>query len=613
MGKQTASKRQSLHKKHKVEKKIAEHHRKLRKAARDHPNISKSKKDPGIPNLWPFKEEMLHKIEMAKQKATDEKKRKRELRKVEQQRDLASMAMEARQRDEEFNRKQEVKRQLKEQQGSFQKEIKDNSLKAFYREVKKVIDSADVILQVLDARDPLGCRCLEVEQMILERYTGKKIVLILNKIDLVPKENVMLWLKYLRNFYPTLAFKCSTQSQKRNLGQSSVQPEAASKELLNATESLGAEQLLQLLKNYSRSLNIKTSVNVGIIGYPNVGKSSLINSLKRTRSVGVGATPGFTKVAQEVHLDKNVKLLDSPGIVPIRGAIDDNIILRNVVKLEKITDPIAPIDSILQRCSKEQILTIYEIADYNNTTEFLTSIANKRKKIIRGGVVDLKSAAISVIRDWTGGKIPFYTQPPKTHPTATKGATIVSQFSEEFNIDQSDLISSLREKKSSEFASLQSNLKSGEVDTSMFDNLEEEEMEDDEDMDDDEEEMEEEEMEDEDEDEDDDEDEMDDDEESILQYQQKLLAQQKQVVATKTGTVVNNGPKGKVQNLKDENDQFNPQSNKSNKKNAKKLKKKYGLVTTSTNKNVRQDQDDDDEEQYEDDGEDDIDEDDVFN
>ncbi|KAF2077292.1 hypothetical protein CYY_001417 [Polysphondylium violaceum] len=608
MGKQTASKRQSLHKKHKVEKKVAEHRRKIRKLARDNPKLTKSKKDPGIPNLWPFKEEMLHKIEMAKQKASDEKKKKKELRKVEQQRDLASMAMEAKQRDEEFNRKQEVKRQLKEQSGSFQKEIKDNSLKAFYREVKKVIESADVILQVLDARDPLGCRCLEVEQMILERYTGKKIVLILNKIDLVPKENVMLWLKYLRNFYPTLAFKCSTQNQKRNLGQSSVQPEAASKELLNATESLGAEQLLQLLKNYSRSLNIKTSVNVGIIGYPNVGKSSLINSLKRTRSVGVGATPGFTKVAQEVHLDKNVKLLDSPGIVPIRGAIDDNIILRNVVKLEKITDPIAPIDSILQRCSKEQILTIYEIADYSNTTEFLTSIANKRKKIIRGGVVDLKSAAISVIRDWTGGKIPFYTQPPKANPTG-KAATIVSQFSEEFNIDQTDLISSLREKKSSEFASLEASDKSGQVDTSMFDNLEEEEMEED-----DEEEMEdddEEEMEEEDEDDDEDEeDEMDEDEDSILQYQQKLLQQQKQVVSA-TSKAISNGPKGKVQNLKDENDQYNPQSNKSNKKNAKKLKKKFGLITTSTGKNVRQDEDD--EEQVDDDDEQDIDEDDVFN
>jgi nuclear GTP-binding protein len=61
---------------------------------------------------------------------------------------------------------------------------------------------------------------------------------------------------------------------------------------------LGASTLLSLLKNYCRSQNIKTSITVGIIGYPNVGKSSLINSLKRSKAVGVGATPGFTKVMQ---------------------------------------------------------------------------------------------------------------------------------------------------------------------------------------------------------------------------------------------------------------------------------------------------------------------------
>jgi nuclear GTP-binding protein len=72
----------------------------------------------------------------------------------------------------------------------------------------------------------------------------------------------------------------------------------ASKSLLQSSESLGSDILIQLLKNYSRNLNLKTSISVGIVGYPNVGKSSLINSLKRTKAVGVGATPGFTKTTQ---------------------------------------------------------------------------------------------------------------------------------------------------------------------------------------------------------------------------------------------------------------------------------------------------------------------------
>ncbi|KAM9977906.1 hypothetical protein ACTFIR_011783 [Dictyostelium discoideum] len=618
MGKQTASKRQSLHHKHKVLKKVAEHHRKVKRFAKQHPELNKSRKDPGIPNLWPFKEDMLNKIEQQKQKASEEKKNKKEKRRLEQmaeaRRDIASMAADAKRRESEFQERQQLKQQQK-QQGKFEKEGKDSSLKQFYREVKKVIEAGDVILQVLDARDPMGCRCLEIEKMILERYTNKKIVLILNKIDLVPRENVLMWLKYLRNFYPTLAFKCSTQQQKRNLGQQGgIQPELASNDMLNSTESLGAEQLLQLLKNYSRSLNIKTSVTVGIIGYPNVGKSSLINSLKRTRSVGVGATPGFTKFAQEVHLDKNVKLLDSPGIVPIKGNVDENIILRNVVKLEKVLDPIAPVDAILSRCSQKQILDIYEIAQYQSTTDFLTQVAAKRKKIVKGGIADLRSTAISVIRDWTGGKIPFYTQPPKV----LVKSTLLSQFSDELNIDQSDLISTVSNQNTS-FASLKYlEPKQQELDNSLFDDddeddEDEEEMEDEDEEDDDDEE--EEEMEDEDEEDEEDEDEMeeDSDSEALLKYQQ-----QKQVVKATAKQVAQ--IKSKSQNLKDENDQFNPQSNKQLKKQNKKLKKKFGIVSTSS-KQVQGDDDDDeddDDEQEEidqdddEDDEEDIDEDEAF-
>jgi nuclear GTP-binding protein len=63
-------------------------------------------------------------------------------------------------------------------------------------------------------------------------------------------------------------------------------------------QCLGADTLLQLLKNYARSHKIKKAITVGIIGFPNVGKSSLINSLKRTRAVNTGARPGVTRSSQ---------------------------------------------------------------------------------------------------------------------------------------------------------------------------------------------------------------------------------------------------------------------------------------------------------------------------
>jgi predicted GTPase len=77
-----------------------------------------------------------------------------------------------------------------------------------------------------------------------------------------------------------------------------VSTKHATEDLLTGSETLGTETLVSLLKNYCRSGDMKKSITVGIIGIPNVGKSSLINSLKRSKAVGVGATPGFTKAAQ---------------------------------------------------------------------------------------------------------------------------------------------------------------------------------------------------------------------------------------------------------------------------------------------------------------------------
>lgn len=82
---------------------------------------------------------------------------------------------------------------------------------------------------------------------------------------------------------------------------------------------------------------------MGVIGLPNVGKSSLINSLKRCRVVNVGATPGLTRSMQEVQLDKNVKLLDCPGVVMLKSKENDaSITLRNCKRIEKLEDPIGP-------------------------------------------------------------------------------------------------------------------------------------------------------------------------------------------------------------------------------------------------------------------------------
>ncbi len=83
------------------------------------------------------------------------------------------------------------------------------------------------------------------------------------RADLVPREVAEAWLAYLREELPTVAFKCSTQKQAARLGQRRLPAAAAAERALGGSECLGAETLLQLLKNYARSAGRKTAITVG--------------------------------------------------------------------------------------------------------------------------------------------------------------------------------------------------------------------------------------------------------------------------------------------------------------------------------------------------------------
>ena len=231
-------------------------------------------------------------------------------------------------------------------------------------------------MEVLDARDPLGCRSEEVETRVLN--AGKKLVLLLNKIDLVPPKNVKEWFHYLSQEHDTVIFKANTQSVRPNerLPRSAAldlsKDEQSKHHLLtietlsylkrysSSSLSLGGDNLLQLLKS---ALAPGQSVTVGVVGFPNVGKSSLINSLKQEAVAGVSSTPGFTTSMKEIILDQRIKLLDSPGVV--FGKYDPHsLILRNVIRAEDLNDPITAVEAIVKKVPVNNLLVALEIAEF---------------------------------------------------------------------------------------------------------------------------------------------------------------------------------------------------------------------------------------------------------
>lgn len=433
------SKRQSTKMRVKVEKKVKDHAKKLKKEKKKNPGkFKKSRKDPGVPAECPFKDKVLSEAQEAIERRNAEMEKRRqqlkEMRKAGKTRKLTELRGQsleglmasAKQRGNIHDATSGVMGAVTE------RGVSDNSAKAYYREFKKVVDAADVILEVLDARDPLGSRCKEVEQAVVVGG-GKRLVLVLNKADLVPRENLQAWVKYLRNEYPTIAFKASTQNTSR-LGQAKVDLKTTDA-VIHTSKCVGADTLMALLGNYCRNKEIKTSIRVGVVGMPNVGKSSLINSLKRSKACPTGATPGVTKTMQEIQLDSKIKLLDCPGLVLASGNMSDaSVALRNAVKVETLSDPITPVVAILGRVPRNHIMLQYGIGSFEDTAEFLAKLAIQMGKLKKGGVPDRDMAARIVLCDWNTGKIKYFTHPPEVKGNIS--SEIVQEFSKDFNLDE---------------------------------------------------------------------------------------------------------------------------------------------------------------------------------
>lgn len=242
-----------------------------------------------IPNQCPFKEEILREVEEVKRKQEEEREKlKQEAIKKKREANEGLHGLVSNEK------KKGIKQELlilsaksKDTRGVVKN--KENALKSCYKEFKKVLNTADIILEVVDARDPLGTRCKQVQEAVQSAGDNKKLIIVLNKVDLISGENLDQWLKFLRTSALVVPFKSYTQNRK--LGKRKL--EQKGKEDSQCGTCYGSDLLLSLLSHFCKnSKTVKSSFRVGIVGLPNVGKSSVINSLMKNKVCSIAASPG---------------------------------------------------------------------------------------------------------------------------------------------------------------------------------------------------------------------------------------------------------------------------------------------------------------------------------
>ncbi|MBI5797513.1 50S ribosome-binding GTPase [Candidatus Woesearchaeota archaeon] len=239
-------------------------------------------------------------------------------------------------------------------------------MKNFWEIVNKVIKDSDIILLVMDARFPE----LTDNPELQERAGEKPIIHVLNKTDLVERSLMEKWKKKKQNVV-----------------------------YLSAKEHKGTTILLRKILELAQGKN----VTVGVVGYPNTGKSSVINALKGRHATRTSPHSGFTKGRQLVRITENIYLLDTPGVLPYMEKDEIKLSVIGARDFTKTKDPdLAAMELINQK--RNIICKHYGIKE-GNAEKIIKEIALKYKKLGKGGIANIDATARMILKDWQKGKI----------------------------------------------------------------------------------------------------------------------------------------------------------------------------------------------------------------
>ncbi|CAI2165360.1 1326_t:CDS:10 [Funneliformis geosporum] len=349
-----------------------------------------------------------------------------------------------------------------------------------WRQLWRVIERSDLVVQIVDARNPLFFRSTDLEKYVIEVDEKKKNLLLINKADLLTANQRQLWSDYLDSqgiryifFSAALAqedlekeqlnvsadnaseFKDNSDDEKENVeiyphdniskvlpvfgGNEDAKDDAIEhskgssledKHIVNQNEKIcirTTKDLISLLVAEAAEVEDQTEpdkkLTIGLVGYPNVGKSSTINALLGEKRVSVSSTPGKTKHFQTIHLSPSLILCDCPGLVfPNFATTNADMVCNGVLPIDQLRECTGPAALVAQRIPKSVLEAMYGIKiRIQETEEGGNSIPTAEELLVafaiaRGftksghGNPDESRAARYILKDYVNGKLPYCTK-----------------------------------------------------------------------------------------------------------------------------------------------------------------------------------------------------------
>ncbi|MBU0662329.1 MAG: GTPase [Candidatus Diapherotrites archaeon] len=261
----------------------------------------------------------------------------------------------------------------------------------FDKRVMKVIRKSDILLEVLDARFPAETRNFRLEKKI--KWMEKGLIIVLNKADMVSQGHIKKTsIRLQKKGHVVVEVSCNDRKGKQKL-----------KAAINmATRNFGRK---------TRHRVTQRGMIVGLFGYPNTGKSSLINYLGGKKKARTSAQAAFTRGEQFIRVNEDIMLIDTPGVISFKGKPWQDLVILNALSPNQLYDRIAAAERLvkfLMENNPKALEKAYDVKIGKETTdeyEILEQIAIARKRLTKGGGADLEAIARIIITDWQRGKI----------------------------------------------------------------------------------------------------------------------------------------------------------------------------------------------------------------